>query len=176
MPQYVHGFASQIDKQTYTSQQPTAFSLDTFGLSQVFDDPELISSLSAYAYAREAEIDDLERQKLVARRAIQSSASDISAEPRASILFLRVSAAADYYTLDKSLMEDVPPVLVDIILDPYILNIFPRSLLPTAAYILTVAVASWFVSGYVWQLMLKLAASSDNDHVKQDRHAKTKTP
>jgi hypothetical protein len=148
---------------TYITQQPTAFSLQTFQLDEVFYHPELIASLSAYAYARQAEIDGMERQKLLARRATQSSDSAASAETRVSILFLRILAAADYYTLDKSLMEHVPPVLVDIILDPYILNIFPRSLLPTGGYILVVAVASWFLSGYVWQLLLKLVASADEE-------------
>lgn len=156
-------------------QQPTAFSLDTFTLKDVFDDPPLIGSLSAYAYARQAEIDDLERQKLLARRAKQSPELATSAESRISILFLRIFAAADYYTLDKSLMENVPPVLVDIILDPYILNIFPKSLLPTAGYILVFAIVGWFVSGYVWQLMLKLVISAEDEQRKQDRQPKTKT-
>ena len=148
--------------------------LDTFTLKEVFDNPELIGSLSAYAFAREAEIDDLERQKLVARRAVQTKGSSIT-EARVSLLFLRILAAADYYTLDKSLMENVPPVLVDIILDPYLLNIFPRSLLPTAGYILVVAVLSWFLSGYIWRFILRIIASSDDNELKQDGQPKTKT-
>ena len=166
----------KLTGQTYTPQQPTAFSLQTFTLQEVFDDTELIGSLSAYAYARQAEIDDLERQKLAARRAISSPASADLAETRASVLFLRIFAAADYYTLDQNLMENVPPVLVDIILDPYLLNIFPKSLLATAGYILVVAVASWFVSAYVWRLMLWLMTSSDedDDEVQQDRASKLK--
>jgi hypothetical protein len=160
---------------TYTLQQPTAFSLHTYILQEVFNNPELIGSLSAYAYARNAEIDDLEHQKLVARRAAQSPALSKSGESRASILFLRIFAAADYYTLDKSLMENVPPVLVDIILDPYLLNVFPQSLLPTAGYILLVTVASWYVSGYVWQIMLKLVGSSNDVELKRDDPSKIKT-
>lgn len=137
------------------------------------ENPELLSSLSAYAYARQAAIDDLERQKLVARRANQVSGSPNPAEVRASVLFLRIFAAADYYTLNRDLMGNVPPVLVDIILDPYLLNVFPRSLLPTAGYTLMVAVASWFVSGYVWQLVLKLATGSGSQ-VEQSEQAKKK--
>ena len=45
-----------------------------------------------------------------------------------STLFLRVFAAADYFTTNKTLMEQVPPVYVDIILDPFIFNIFPYEL------------------------------------------------
>lgn len=132
--------------------------------------------MSAYAYARQAEINDEERQKLAARRAIPSPASASLADTRASVLFLRISAAADYYTLDKNLMEKVPPVLVDIILDPYLLNIFPKSLLPTAGYILVVAAASWFVSAYVWRLMFGLVNPSDedDDEVQRDRASKLK--
>jgi len=59
-----------------------------------------------------------------------------------STLFLRVFAAADYFTTNKTLMEQVPPVYVDIILDPFIFNIFPRSLVPTAAYIMLIAIGS----------------------------------
>jgi len=131
--------------------------------------------LSTYAYARNAEIDDLERQKLVARRAPQSPPLSKSGESRVSLLFLRILAAADYYTLDKSLMENVPPVLVDIILDPYLLNVFPKSLLPTAGYILLVAIASWFISGYVWQIVLKLVSSSDEVELKRDDPSDKKT-
>lgn len=160
---------------TDTPQQPTAFSLSTHTLNEVFDDPELISALSVYAYARQAEVDDLLRQTLLARRALRAPSSAMSAEPRVSLLFLRVFVAADYYTLDKDLMAHVPPVLVDIILDPYLLNIFPTSLLPTAAYVLLVAVAGWFLSAYVWQLMLKLAIAADDLEAKQHEQAEKKT-
>ena len=68
---------------------------------------------------------------------------------RLSILFLRIYAAADYFTHDKELMKNVPPVSVEIILDPFLWNVFPVSLLPTAGYIVVVAIAGWFLSGYV---------------------------
>lgn len=48
--------------------------------------------------------------------------------------------------MDKTLMSEVPPVFVDIILDPFILNILPRSLLPTVGYVIVVAVVSWFLA------------------------------
>lgn len=67
-----------------------------------------------------------------------------------AILFLRIHAAADYFTLHDPLMRSVPPVLSDIILDPYLGNIFPRSLVPTACWglvvgVLAVAIARWVV-------------------------------
>jgi hypothetical protein len=37
-------------------------------------------------------------------------------------------------------MQNVPPVAVDLILDPFLFNVFPRSLVPTAGWIVVVAV------------------------------------
>lgn len=54
-------------------------------------------------------------------------------------------------------MENVPPVDVDIILDPYLLSVFPRSLVPTAGYIVVLAVGSWFLAGLVWKILSGLA-------------------
>lgn len=47
-------------------------------------------------------------------------------------------------------MANVPPVHADVILDPYVLNIFPKSLLPTAMYILILAGVAWAISWLVW--------------------------
>ena len=72
-------------------------------------------------------------------------------------LFLRVFAAAEYYTTNKTLMENVPAVYVDIILDPYIFNLFPRSLVPTAAYLTLLAIGSWYLAKYINQWVQNLA-------------------
>ena len=61
-------------------------------------------------------------------------------------MFLRILAAADYYSDNPKRMVNVEPVLVDIILDPYILNVFPRSLVSTSAYLLAVAILAGLVS------------------------------
>ena len=54
--------------------------------------------------------------------------------------------------------------LILTVLDPYLFNIFPQSLLPTAAYILVLAVGSWYLSGFAW---LKLQAYiQDKQHVE----------
>lgn len=45
-------------------------------------------------------------------------------------------------------MRNPPPVLVDIILDPFLLNILPRSLLPTVGYIVVVTAAAYFAARY----------------------------
>lgn len=74
------------------------------------------------------------------------------------MLFLQVFAAADYYTTNKALMQNVPPVLVDIILDPFILNVFPRSLVPTAGYLTIVAIGSWFLAKAIAKWLSNIAA------------------
>ena len=54
-------------------------------------------------------------------------------------------------------MSDAPPVLVDVILDPYLLNIFPKSLIPTAAYLVVLAVGAWFLSSMIWNILVQVA-------------------
>ncbi|KAF1965882.1 hypothetical protein BU23DRAFT_337151 [Bimuria novae-zelandiae CBS 107.79] len=130
--------------------QPTDFWLDTFPVDQVFDTPELLSSLAEYSQQRQS----APLQKL------QHS----SATPQ-SVLFLRIQAAASYYSTNKTLMEYPPPVDVDIILDPFILNILPHSLGPTAIYLSAVAVAAWFISGYIYRAIIAVSEELDEkDH------------
>jgi len=54
-------------------------------------------------------------------------------------------------------MNHVPLVFVDIILDPYIFNVFPRSLVSTAAYIVLLAIGSWYLSKYISKWFQNLA-------------------
>lgn len=46
-------------------------------------------------------------------------------------------------------MQTVPPVVSDIILDPFLANVFPRSLVPTACWGLVVVVVAVVVSRWV---------------------------
>ena len=87
-------------KAYYARQQPTDFTLDTYTLSEVFATPALIASLASYSESRDS-ISDAQR----------TAARD---PRRASVLFLRVIAAADYFTTNKTLMREVPPVNADI--------------------------------------------------------------
>ena len=66
-----------------------------------------------------------------------------------SVLFLRVHAVADYFTVEQGLMESVPPVVADIILDPFLGNVFPKSLVPTACWGLIVGVAAVGIARWV---------------------------
>lgn len=125
-------------------QQPTEFWLDVYTLSEVFDTPKLIQNLAAFS-------EESTRKRPEPSRSI--------ARGNESVLFLHVRAAADFFTTDKKLMSSPPSVDVDLILDPYIFNVFPRSLGPTAAYIIVLACAAWIVSGRVWRL---LGTATDN--------------
>jgi hypothetical protein len=58
-------------------------------------------------------------------------------------------------------MENVPPVLVDIILDPFILNVFPKSLVPTAGYIIVLAIGGWFLAKFIAKWLQMVARTDD---------------
>ncbi|ETN36658.1 uncharacterized protein HMPREF1541_08936 [Cyphellophora europaea CBS 101466] len=129
----------------WLATQPTSFWLYTHTSQSTFESPELISALTLYSNTRHQSATD---------ETLEEAQSRVDLRQRTSFpttfLFLQIFAAADYFSLDKSLMEVVPPVHVDIILDPYLLNIFPQSLLPTAGYIIIIAVLGWFVSGWIY--------------------------
>lgn len=82
-------------------------------------------------------------------------------------MLLQILAAADYYTTNKTLMSNVPPVYVDIILDPYVFNLLPRSLLPTIGYIVAVAVLSWFLAWRVADRVRTVAMGPDRGKKEQ---------
>ncbi|KAI9814017.1 MAG: hypothetical protein M1827_003481 [Pycnora praestabilis] len=139
----------------WAATQPTGFWLSTHTLPDVFENPSLISSLALYSETRQNTPEaptpafyDLAQSELVPHTTESSS-----------LLFLQISSAADYFTTNKTLMTQVPPVDADIILDPYLFNIFPRSLAPTAAYIVILAVGSWFLSEIIWNWLHDLAQS-----------------
>lgn len=141
-----------------TRQQPTSFRLDTFDLPTVFETPELITSLAQYSETRQSKVIEDPQPSISQVEKKSNRYNNLS-----SILFLQVFAAADYYTTNKTLMEHVPPVYVDIILDPFIFNVFPRSLLPTAAYIILVAIGSWYLAQHISQCMNNLSKHGDSD-------------
>jgi hypothetical protein len=125
-------------------QEPRSFRLDTYELPAVLETPGLITSLAQYSEARQPDF-IVENQK----PSIVTPQSSKNVDEEESALFLHIQAAADYYTMDRALMENVPPVFVDIILDPYLFNVLPRSLAPTAAYIILLAIGSWYLSKYI---------------------------
>lgn len=122
----------------HIQQQPTAFHLTTYPLDTVFDTPSLITSLYNYSMSRQIP-------------SSQPPQPATAPEHHSSILFLRVSAAADFFTTDATLMTHPEPVLVDIILDPFVGNVLPRTLVPTVVYIAAVAVGSWVLA---WRVVV----------------------
>ena len=84
-------------------QQPTDFWLDTFSIAHVFDTPDLISALARHSEGpQEPQIADPGPIKVLLPLASESA------------LFLRIQAAASYYSTNRTLMEHPVPVHVDI--------------------------------------------------------------
>lgn len=107
--------------------------------------------MSVYTTARLATLNAEFQASSIARRASSHKVKEpLDTAPTSdSVLFLRVHAAADYFSADQALMQHVPPVAVDLILDPFLLNIFPRSLVPTAGWILVVAVLATVLGRWI---------------------------
>ncbi|OJI86925.1 hypothetical protein ASPTUDRAFT_501936 [Aspergillus tubingensis CBS 134.48] len=137
----------------WLATQPTSFTLTTYTLPHALSDTFLLSSITNYSSLRLAnnpnselnlDLDDTTTTNFNPETPLDSN------EPITdSVLFLRIRAAADYYTTDKELMTHVPPVAVDVILDPFLGNVFPRSLVPTACYGVIVAVVAVLVGKWV---------------------------
>ncbi|KAH8899684.1 hypothetical protein GQ53DRAFT_816790 [Thozetella sp. PMI_491] len=138
--------------------EPTNFVLTTYELPTVWETPELITSLWEYSTSRQPESDGAAPEPRV-----HKSSQKQGGERESSLLFLQILAAADYYTANVTLMNNVPPVYVDIILDPFLFNVLPRSLIPTGTFILVVAVASYFVARRAVAWVQELAAVSEGE-------------
>ncbi|KAF2274298.1 uncharacterized protein EI97DRAFT_444301 [Westerdykella ornata] len=128
----------------WPATSPTDFWLDTFSATEVRDSSKLLESLLEYSKRREA--GGSERELPLPKHIPPTT------------LFLRIQAAASFYSTNRSLMETPPPVAADIILDPYLFNILPQSLAPTAAYISVVAVGAWYLSAFIYRSLLRIAA------------------
>ncbi len=79
----------------------------------VLDTPALITSLSEYSHARQYHYDD--NSPRAVKRAPTRLAPDGDRE--ASVLFLQIFAAADFFSMNQTLMEHPPPIHVHISLD-----------------------------------------------------------
>lgn len=99
----------------------------------------------------------------------RSSSFDAASPTSDSVLFLRIRAAADYYSLDSSLMENVPPVRADIILDPFLLNVFPQSLVPTACYMAVVGGIAALLGRWILGQFTKAAESASTAQVDKTK-------
>jgi hypothetical protein len=90
---------SPRDARTDPVQQPTDFWLP---ITHVFDTPELIASLAQYSEKRQEH--GLQEQD-------HKGTEFVATE---SVLFLRIQAAASYYSTNRTLMDYPLPVDVDI--------------------------------------------------------------
>ena len=150
-----HPFSSLTHEDTkHVPQQPTSFTLRTHELSEVWDNPDLITSLWAYSTARQP--------------SEASPRPRASGERRSSVLFLEVLAAADFFTTNTTLMQRPPLVDVDIILDPFLFNVLPRSLVPTIGFIIVVAAASFLAAQWI-VTQIRMITSFNGDSQKQQK-------
>ncbi|KAL7819755.1 hypothetical protein V8C26DRAFT_427680 [Trichoderma gracile] len=138
---------------SHDSKEPTEFSLDIYPLTTILSSPHLLQSLSHHTTSL---------SPLTPNQPPQHQQNQLSPN-ETSILLLRVLAAADYFSHHQSLMKDPPPVLVDLILDPYIYNVLPQSLVPTVCYLLVVGIASWFVARWAAKSLAAIAASDEKE-------------
>ncbi|KAL6811060.1 hypothetical protein GGI42DRAFT_206999 [Trichoderma sp. SZMC 28013] len=144
----------------WSALEPTAFTLDTYPLTTVLSTPALLQSLTQHAKsAHQHQPHQIEDQS-------QKDSSPNNDNDN-SVLLLRVLAAADYFSHHSSLMKDPPPVLVDLILDPYVYNVLPQSLVPTVCYFVVVGIVSWFVARWVASSLTAIASSAKSDQTKK---------
>ncbi|KPM35241.1 hypothetical protein AK830_g11341 [Neonectria ditissima] len=141
--------------------QPTSFSLSVHELAAVWDTPELIQSLAEYSSARQRSSEGGEEQQLHDHQSDQG-------ERQSSVLLLQIRASADYFTDDVALMKNPPPVLADLILDPYLYNVVPRSLVPTVAYLTIVGFIAWLVARPIASKLQSIAITTETATKKQN--------
>ncbi|KAL2821739.1 hypothetical protein BDW59DRAFT_164077 [Aspergillus cavernicola] len=151
----------------WLATQPTAFALSTYTLPEILEDRSLFSAISLYSASRLSAIPP--QTALTPNRRVSTTNTD-PAPTADSVLFLRIDAAADYFSLDQALMENVPPVLADIILDPFLGNVFPKSLVPTACWVCVVACLAVVVARWITMEFERAVNSADiRDIYKKDR-------
>lgn len=138
-------------------KQPTAFGLDAYELDTVWRTPELIQSLEGYASSRQDPSASEDEHVSIEREE----------EDQSSVLLLRVQAAADYFTDHVELMKTPPPVLADLILDPYFYNLLPQSLISTVAYLVLVGLVAWFGARSIASKLQATAITAESATKKQ---------
>lgn len=143
----------------WAATQPTKFWLEPYTMETVFETPALITSLAIYSESRQTQETPSEKSSQSATTGAHNRVGQEVVE-NLSLLFLQISAAADYFTTNETLMQNVPPVHVDIILDPYLWNVLPQSLLPTALYIVILALGSIWLSSRIWAYFQRLGETA----------------
>ncbi|CAK7239067.1 MAG: hypothetical protein STHCBS139747_000489 [Sporothrix thermara] len=138
----------------WAATQPTAFTVEVFDLATVATTAELLASLDSF----------------LGRLGTQPKPPGASSSAPSTTSLLRIVAAADFVAADRSAMRpgSVPPVLTDIILDPYLFNVLPRSLVPIVAAILAVAgVSAWLARRVILPGLQAVAADGRGDDLSR---------
>ncbi|CEJ82249.1 hypothetical protein VHEMI02325 [[Torrubiella] hemipterigena] len=143
----------------WAATEPTKFDLDVYVLDTVWETPELISSLAAFSKSQQDQAEHHEPQ-------IRTPTNVDAGERHASVFLLRIRSQADYYSHDKSLMVHPRPVLTDIILDPYLANVVPESLVLTGIHVIVVAITSFFIARWI-STSLSSVATSKAENLKK---------
>ncbi|KOS21999.1 hypothetical protein ESCO_001678 [Escovopsis weberi] len=152
----------------WSALQPSSFDLDVYSTAAVSASPSLLQSLSEYIDASTPsppsnthDTDDDDEEDQTPGKGKDGAAAT-------SAMLLRVRARADYVSHHRSLMQSPPPpVLVDLILDPYVYNLAPRSLLPTAAYLAGAALVAWFLAQWIARSLISIAGSGGRQEKKK---------
>ncbi|KAJ2906255.1 hypothetical protein MKZ38_002334 [Zalerion maritima] len=149
----------------WAATQPTEFKLSTHTSQEVLDDASLRGSLVAFSDGCKSSL-GLSTHELPE----ESSEADVTDSSKSALL-LQILSAADYVSANATLMSDVPPVFVDVILDPHVIPGVPRSLVPTIACVVVVAIGSFFVAPTLSSWLARIAAVKPrgNDHVKKEQ-------
>ncbi|KAF3186319.1 hypothetical protein TWF225_004834 [Orbilia oligospora] len=82
-----------------------------------------------------------------------------------SDVYLKISTIAAYYTTNATLMDRPEPVLVDIILDEFLLGVLPRSLLNVGLFIVVMAGVAWYAGSKVVQWLDVITTKGLKDKV-----------
>ncbi|KAF5629307.1 hypothetical protein F52700_7626 [Fusarium sp. NRRL 52700] len=138
--------------------QPTVFDLAVYELDTVWQTPELIQSLANYSFSRHDQV------AVPTNESTQTEGQ----EREASVLLIQIKSSADYFTNDAALMKDPSPVHVDLILDPYLYGLIPRSLVPAAGYLVLVGAVAWLVSRSIVSKLQTIAVTTDGVNKKQN--------
>ncbi|KAK6361700.1 hypothetical protein TWF730_005414 [Orbilia blumenaviensis] len=82
-----------------------------------------------------------------------------------SDLYLRISAIASYYTTNSTLMSTPEPVVVDIILDEFLLGVLPSSLFNVGLFIVIMTGLAWYVGLQVIRWLDRITQKGLKDKV-----------
>lgn len=130
-------------------------------MSTVWETPALITSLRNYSVTRQSDESGLKPHS--------HGSKPGETERHASVLFLEILAAADYFTTNTTLMQHPQPIDADIILDPFLFNVLPRSLLPTVGVVIVVAIVSFLLSQWVVTQLGRIVAVDEKMQLKKQQ-------